>query len=354
MITQRRVRSCLLQGLLVLVWAAAPATPASSARSLSWSAGRVSGSPILIAVACPASNLCVAFSKKVFVSKDPGAGARSWKPVPGLQIPPNLLTMESINIYDVACPSTHLCLAGTGGQLVYTTNPLGGASAWHKLTLDTFGEIAAISCPSVHFCVALIQVPPTSGDSNGTGKVFFSTNPAGGRSAWKQGATLANDSLQGLSCPSAALCVAGGQGGVDWTTDVTNPLAAWQSQIDGPGVIDSVSCPSTKLCLAEPEGALDGYHDIVTTDPSSGNWRKTPVGTGFLTCASASLCVGVGYPGVAVWSSTNLTGGKPDWQLTRIRKTKHYQYLRAVSCPSNSFCVAVGDKGWVAVGAAKP
>ena len=135
--------------MLALLGAAAPATPASAARSLSWSAGRVSGSPILIAVACPASNLCVAFGQKVLVSKDPSVGARSWKPVPGLHIPPNLLTMESINIYDVACPSTHLCLTGTGGQLVYTTNPLGGASAWRKLTLDTApsDEIAAISVP---------------------------------------------------------------------------------------------------------------------------------------------------------------------------------------------------------------
>ena len=345
----------LVPTILALGVALVLAAPASAAAPLSWSAGVVKDSSGFVAVSCPAKTLCVAFGGRgrVFVSRNPAAGASSFQRVRGLHIPPNLLSMESTEIYDVACPSVHLCLTATEGKLIYTTNPAGGASAWHSITLDSepFDMIAAISCRSVHFCVLIDDVPPTSGPSNGTGKVFYSTNPGGGLSAWKKGATIVDDFLQGLSCPSKSLCVAGGQGGVDWTTDVTDPSGSWEfQQGSSAGAIDAVSCPSTTLCLAVPDLTAQGNNDIVTTRPTSGKWRKTPVGSGYLTCASTSLCVAAAYPGQSVWATTRPTGGKKSWFFTRIRRSSNF--LRSVSCASNSFCVAAGEGGAVDVGQA--
>lgn len=354
MIDLQAVKRHLVQTILALGVALVLAAPAAAA-PLSWSAGTVKNSSGFVAVACPAKTLCVAFGGRgrVLVSKNPTAGASSFRRVRGLHIPPNLLSMESTEVYDVACPSTRLCLTATKGNLIYTTNPSGGASAWHSITLDSepADMIAAISCRSVHFCVLIDDVPPTSGPSNGTGKVFFSTNPAGGRSAWKKGATIVDDFLQGLSCPSKSLCVAGGQGGVDWTTDVTNPSGAWTfQQRSETGAIDAVSCPSTRLCLAVPDLTADGNNDIITTAPTSGKWRKTPIGSGYLTCASTSLCVAAAYPGQSVWATTHPTRGKKSWFFTRIKRSS--DLLRSVSCASTSFCVAVGDGGAVDVGQA--
>ncbi len=355
MIDLQALKRHLVPTILALGVALVLAAPAAAAAPLSWSAGVVKHSGGFVAVACPARTLCVAFGRsgRVFVSKEPTAGARSFRQVRGLHIPPNLLSMESTEIYDVACPSIHLCLTATKGKLIYTTNPSGGASAWHSITIDSepFVMIGAITCRSVHFCVLIDDVPPTSGPSNGTGKVFVSTNPAGGRSAWKKGATVVDDFLQGLSCPSTSVCVAGGQDGVDWTTDVTNPAGTWKFQQGGQeGAVDAVSCPSTRLCLAVPDLTAQGNNDIVTTHPTSGKWRKTPIGSGYLTCASTTVCVAAAYPGQSVWATTRPTGGKKDWFFTRIKRSGNF--LRSVSCASNSFCVAAGDGGALDVGQA--
>jgi hypothetical protein len=347
---KRHFGSAILALGLVLALAA----PATAAAPLSWSAGVVKNAAGFVGVACPAKTLCVAFGRsRVFVSEHPAAGASSFRQVRGLHIPANLLSMESTEIYDFACPSTHLCLTATEGKLIYTTNPSGGASAWHTITLDNqpLDLIGAITCRSVHFCVAIDDVPPTSGPSNGTGKVFVSTNPSGGLSAWKKGATVVDDYIQGLSCPSQSVCLAGGQDGVDWTTDVTDPLGTWEFQQGGEeGAVDAVSCPSITLCLAVPDLTAQGNNDIVTAHPTSGKWRKTPIGSGYLTCASMTLCVAAAYPGQSVWATTRPTAGKKEWFYTRIKRGE--DFLRSVSCASNSFCVAAGDGGALDVGQA--
>lgn len=58
-----------------------------------------------------------------------------------------------------------------------------------------------------------------------------------------------------------------------------------------------------------------------------------------VSCPSESLCVAVGNGNVM--TSTNPAGGPNTWTVTHTEK----YYLDAVSCPSESLCVAVGAKG---------
>jgi hypothetical protein len=79
----------------------------------------------------------------------------------------------------VSCPSVSLCVAGdSAGNILTSTDPAGGASAWTKARVarpDPIGNsLTAISCPSVSLCVA--------GDGNGN--ILTSTNPTGGASTW--------------------------------------------------------------------------------------------------------------------------------------------------------------------------
>ncbi len=307
----------------------------------------------MLAISCPSRTLCLAFNEagRVFVSQNPAAGGRSFHKVRRLDIPTNLGFSTSLQLFNVACPSIHLCLTATQGTLVYTTNPTGGASGWHRATLDPSvdNHIDSISCRTAHFCVAIDN--NTGGGAIGaSGLTFTSTNPAGGATAWSAGAPLQNVNSTGLSCFSTGFCVAGTDNSVRWISNVTDPTAMWQFIFGsgaGTGSIDSVACPSLHLCLAVPTGS---GNDFVSTNPAAGSWRQTPVATGYLTCAATTLCVGTGAPGLAVWTSTNPAGGRSAWHFTHIARGPNF--LREVSCPSTRFCVAVGDGGSVAVGRA--
>ncbi len=306
----------------------------------------------MLAISCPSRTLCLAFNDagRVFVSQNPAAGGRSFHKVRGLDIPTNLGFSTSLQLFNVACPSTHLCLTATHGTLVYTTNPTGGASAWHRDTLDPSvdNHIDSIACRTAHFCVALDN--NTGGGSIGASAMTFtSANPAGGATAWVAGAPLQNVNSAGLSCLSTGFCVVGTDSSIEWISNVSDPMATWQFMMgSGPGAIDSVSCPSARLCLAVPHYIRN---DLVSTNPAAGSWRQTPGGTGYLTCAATTLCVGTAYPGIAVWASTNPAGGRSAWHFTHIARGRNF--LRSVSCSSTRLCVAVGDSGSVAVGQAR-
>jgi hypothetical protein len=340
--------------LLAIGAALALASSAVAAGPLSWSASRISGGGQLVGVTCPAKVLCLAFNDagRVFVSTHPAAGGSSFHKVRGLKIPvTNLVNSTVAQLFDVECPSIHLCLTATGGTLVYTTHPAGGASAWHRATLDplVYDNIGSIACRSVHFCVVLDN--STGGGAVGASTMtFVSTDPAGGASAWSVGPTIAGQNAYGLACPNTRFCVAGTDQALVWTSNVADPTATWQTLMgSSSGQIDSVACPSLTLCLAAPDNTAMGNNDIVSTDPSAGSWHQTPVGTGYMTCAfTTTLCVGTAYPGLAVWASTDPAGGRSAWHFLHIARGRNF--LRSVSCPSSRFCVAVGDGGSVAVG----
>ena len=56
----------------------------------------------------------------------------------------------------VACPTTKLCIAvdnAANGQVAYTTNPAGPASAWTLATVATGVTLDSAACASATLCV---------------------------------------------------------------------------------------------------------------------------------------------------------------------------------------------------------
>jgi hypothetical protein len=185
------------------------------------------------------------------------------------------------------------------------------------------------------------------------------------------------DSLFGVSCPSATLCVAVGSRGTIVTSRKPEAGAgAWRAEAvapgdyvgadraspdrNSPGVLEAVSCPSEAMC-----GAITYVGDFYASgNPADGasTWRATdldPPGSYALlqgvSCPDPTLCVAVssgsaGLEGAAgaagMYSIRNPLSAAPSW--TRVQLDDSLA-LQAVSCPSTAFCIAVGRQGRVVV-----
>ena len=182
--------------------------------------------------------------------------------------------------------------------------------------------------------------------------ILASAAPAGA-ATWtaRQLAAVGQAPLFGISCPRVSLCVAvGGGNTVASSADPSARAAAW-SAINPGGAgppnqneIKGVSCPSPQLCIAVSfEGLI-----LTSTNPTGGiaAWSVAdlnPSGprTHFYGVSCPSPCAAVGGGG-KIATSTDPTGGASAWTVIQVAGPLE---LRGVSCPSPSFCVAVGDDG---------
>jgi hypothetical protein len=115
-------------------------------------------------LSCPSSTLCVGLGPydDVFTSVNPTA-AGSWTP-----------TATGLALNAIACPSTSLCLAvGGEGALDVSTDPA-ASSGWIPYQIDNNNDLHSIACASITLCVA--------GDA--VGNVVSSSSPTGGATAW--------------------------------------------------------------------------------------------------------------------------------------------------------------------------
>ncbi len=299
-----------------------------------WTVTSIAGIESFEGVSCPSSGLCIAVDDKgnIVTSTDPAGGAEAW-----------IVTHVDDNTFgfsrDVSCSSATFCAAiDKQGNFVSSSEPAGGGAAWHLTTaLNSLNEdvdsFRGLSCVSATFCVAV------GGKQN---VIATSTNPTGGAEAWAASNIEAVHRIEGVSCPSINLCVAGDQTG-DVVTSI-NPgggANTWTvTSIDGENDIEGLSCPSTGLCVA-----VDSNGSILTsTNPTggAGAWNKIDVdGTNELsdvTCPSTKLCVAVGGAG-NILTSTNPAGGTTAWTMINV---PGITALNGVSCPSTLLCVAVG------------
>jgi hypothetical protein len=197
------------------------------------------------------------------------------------------------------------------------------------------GILNGLSCPSALLCVAV----------DSAGNVISSTDPSGGVGAWRSASVDGTGRLVGVSCASPSMCVAvDGAGNAVSSTHPTGGSSAWTiSPADSMHGLEAVSCPSVSLCVAV------GGDDIATsTNPvgGSGGWQVAQLADpNFIfdvSCATATLCLAVDVGG-NVLTSTNPTGGSSAWTLV------HFDYplqgLDGVACASASTCVAVDSPG---------
>jgi hypothetical protein len=246
---------------------------------------------------------------------------------------------EAKQITSISCPSTALCVAVAGGDAITSSEP--ERDVWGKPEridpapgggeLQLFG----VACPSRTLCVAVDQ----------DGNIITSTEPA--RGIWsapvkvdsKENELVPYNEILHVSCPSTRLCLA-----IDWNSEVlvstapTDP-ASWHKDAV-PGGQSDLGCASETLCFALGDETLSE-----STDPAAGRWSEPRVimprrWLDALSCPSASFCVIVGQNG-AVVTSTDPTAGF--WSTPTVISTA--EWLGGVSCASETMCLARASEG---------
>ena len=178
----------------------------------------------------------------------------------------------------------------------------------------------------------------------GTASLALATALAG--PAWQvvPGPSGPGDRLTGVSCVSSSNCVAVGQAGSGATLAERWNGRSWSitpgATLQAPtSSLSSVDCVSARSCWAIGVGRgnlfehWNGSQWRVTSSPH-GSW--SPIG---LSCSGSKLCAAVGYTSVvadlATWNGEH-------WVVTHGAKSETRAHLTAVSCPSRTFCEAVG------------
>lgn len=324
----------------------------------------------LSGVSCSAESLCVAVGgmNTVAYSQEPTGDAAKWHVVRPAYDEPNQACLErgeSVefcsfprgSLGSVSCPSESLCVAvGYEGSVYVSTDPTGGAAAWSVSDVNAgqrgATHLISVSCPSPALCVA---VSGGSNNSNG-GKVLTSTDPASG--SWQAIQLSSALDLRGVSCGSPTLCVAvAREGRIFVSSNPTGGVSAWREvgRPGGPGDLEGVSCFSSLLCAA---GNAVG-NILTSTEPTGAatTWGKANAGrsvqiTG-VSCPAANRCLAVDNNG-DVLASTDPTGGADSWHSENLvpfrfspksEFTSPLNALWGASCTSTSLCVLVGIEG---------
>jgi hypothetical protein len=275
-------------------------------------------------LSCPSTALCVAVDQSgdVLSSTDPTGGTTAW-------------TASAIStgtrLTAVSCPSTSTCVAVTGGgQAFSTTSPTSGAAGWTGQTIDPGDNLTAVSCPTTTLCAA----------ADDQGNVLTSPGTGG---SWTP-THLTPRALLAVSCNSAALCVAADDDGAVWTsTSPTSGAGAWHRTALAPGAgTRAAECEDPSFCAT---GTLGIRYSSNPTDGSS--WVAASIGAGFepnvISCVGTTFCAGAGNGEITV-SSSPTTGA---WSTpTQIDGAPT---LYGVSCPRTTRCYAGDDSGHVLV-----
>lgn len=219
----------------------------------------VNGAADLRGISCPAPTLCVGVGLGAVYPKPTGvvfafSVPASWD---GSSVP--TLLDSTYGLTAISCPTVTFCVAtDEAGNVITSSDPSGGAGAWHVSKVKDADSFTALSCPTVHFCAAV--------DSNG--QVVTTTDPAGGAGAWTITTLGGAVKFDSISCPSAAFCVAGGLSeSVFVSTHPTAGPTAWTRQramFLGLEPMSGLSCPSTRFCVG-----VDGGDANVYTNPGS-------------------------------------------------------------------------------------
>lgn len=301
------------------------------------------------ALACTGAARCIAVGTE-FTATASRAVAEMWNGTGWHELatadPPG---SASTSFSDISCANATMCMAT--GQLVTSTGDHALAESWNGSTwtqLTTPASSAgfgAVSCASATACMTAGPVRVIGQQAavwNGTAWTTL-TLPSQG------GSILAPS---GISCPSAARCIAVGSGdrsplAMDWTGGRSWKLMA-MPRPDQP-FLSAISCPAPSSCMAVGGGDNP-------TDPSSlislimhwngSTWRVIRTGQSDnlpdVSCARMSRCLAVGtYLNfsdnarvmVQAWNGRT-------WRLTSPRAPA--DSLASTSCAGPSFCMAVG------------
>jgi len=287
--------SCPTPSFCVAVGATGPGTVGSAVvwNGTSWSSSttQIFAQDTYNHVSCPSASFCVAGAPDGSALVWNGT---SWSASPAIRWPNG-----ADGITDVDCASSAFCMALDEDGDVRTWN----GTTWSLEYPMDGGQ--SVSCPTVTFCVTL--------DTNGNARVFNGSSFASPQSIGSHGGGVT------VSCPSPTSCLGllpGAQyvvwNGASWSAP--SPIGTVNSN-STPAFIDRVSCPTANFCVAT---LSDGH--VITWDGSSWSAPQS---------INASLA--------------NFVGPAADVRGLNLG-------LVSVSCPTASFCAAVGSDGDAMVG----
>jgi hypothetical protein len=304
---------------------------------------------------CPSKSFCMVV--------DDGNRALAWNGITWRKLSP-----PPGSIGALSCTSVDRC-TGIGGDQSMTWN----GTAWTAQAIITRPEnssLSAISCWRPSACMAagsyaMIALPDTQSDSLTVLGARLTLAEQWNGSTWRVRRTPTpgdeQEGLSGISCPSAANCMA--VGGFINGSDRQAALAerwngrAWQvlaTPDPGPNenVLTAVSCPAARQCMSVGYYDAAGDPQALAEQWNGSTWTALPVPhNGVLTgisCPAVSDCVAVGtYSQPGMYPQTlSMTWDGQTWTVQASPSpggAGRFTDFNAVACPSPARCIAVGD-----------
>jgi photosystem II stability/assembly factor-like uncharacterized protein len=242
-------------------------------------------------------------------------------------------------VVSIACATANDCFLATvylttdpypspnANMLIYYTH--NGGLKWEAEYMNTFLAMKDIDCLDSQRCIGVAGKDGPLDNLSG----IIGTNNGG--KIWTRRDDSVDNSLFGVSCPTAETCfTVGGRGSIFKTSDSS---FTWHQQTAPISTtLYGVACPSVNLCIAVGELGKIRY----TTDGT--NWNSTNAGQQDLygvSCPSPTECIVVGTGG-AIFRMGATPGAA--WTLETSGTTNR---LFGVSCPIAGTCYAVGENG---------
>jgi hypothetical protein len=253
------------------------------------------------------------------------------------------------SITALSCVSSTYCVAGdvSGHYMVYngvgwsTPQEIDSAPGANYGADYDGADLDSISCVTTTFCVAV----DTVGDEltwNGFSWTQYQQVVYGHQVGFT--VAIGNNANNGyeytsVSCASTKFCVATGGAG---TVAVFNGFG-WLSHTISPGIA-SVSCSSATFCLAVTQTGDDlTYNGTGWSPPHTFDSGNAPQA---VSCASSSFCMATDVKGNVLtyngsnWSAPDAVNGTPPGTI--FGSGVGYYGMPSVSCPSATFCAAIG------------
>jgi hypothetical protein len=367
-----RLKWALALATVLVAFVALPAFASATTYSMKWSRSALLENPkkggALSSISCAPASAAVKNAPLMCVAGDTHgsiwASEHPSQPVKGWHRANVDAGANGGVITGVACPATNLCVAvDSVGQVTHSTQPTGGKADWTRpIRVDTaaqagggYAGFAAISCPTINLCVAV--------DNAANGQVAYTTDPRGSASAWKLVTIGTGVTLSSVSCASTNLCVIGGSQRYVSVTP-TGAATTWKptGAISGSAsVISSLACNGLKLCVGVGYGNA-GAGLVAASSAPSGDataWTIATVGSdppnrtaGLLdsiACPQRNFCVAVDGSSNAYYTTTPVRGA---WTSAKPLKKASQSSLSAISCNAK-LCVEVDNRGTVTYGVVK-
>lgn len=208
----------------------------------------------------------------------------------------------------------------------------------------------SVSCPSVQFCMAV--------DDQGNAIRFNGTS-------WTKPTAIENGGMTVVSCPNADFCAAGDLNGSVVTYDgrswskprQIDAASASQYDLFGISSITTLSCSSAEFCVAgDVLGnfvTFNGRRWSVPHRLESRTLYTMDTVLGYeaivdVSCSTATFCAATTIPGRSfTWNGASWSAAQDIVAPATVAldESRGSPGIRAISCPSPTFCAAIDPSG---------